>query len=310
MDIFLRPINVWSCRHRPTSLPHRNRFLLFPLISIFCGALAWAGEPVDPEATLRTLVQANADRDLATMAKYMSHDADAIGYTIDGRTYVGWPSFASEMRSEFDSVAKLEIPITSLHLWSNGNVAWFAMELDYIRYVTPGDLTQRMVLPLRETGVLERRDGRWILVSWHESSRQPGGGLTGASVPATPLLHRTADGQAAATNGVDLSGEWEVTEIEDNKKYVATLDPQGNGPYTWQGGQFTTTSFKDRLWQGTWKQTGNDREGAFEILLSEDGTQAKGIWWYVRVGTRNNIPPRQHGGSYEWKRLTPPPATP
>ena len=109
---------------------------------------------------------------------------------------------------------------------------------------------------------------------------------------------------------MDLSGEWEVTEIEDNKKYVATLNAQGNGPYTWQGGQFSTTSYNDRRWQGTWKQTGNDREGAFEIVLSEDGTQAKGIWWYVRVGTKDNIPPRQHGGSYLWKRLTPPPATP
>lgn len=310
MEIFSRVMNTPFCRHRPTPSPQRSRFFLFPLLSIFCSSLAWAGEPLDPEATLRTLVQANADRDLATMAKYMSHDADAIGYTIDGRKYVGWPAFASEMRSEFDSVAKLEIPITSLHLWSNGDVAWFAMELDYIRYVNPGDLTQHMVLPLRETGVLERRDDRWILVSWHESARQPGGGLIGAAASATALLHRTADGQATATDGVDLSGEWEVTEIEDNKKYVATLDAQGNGPYTWQGGQFSTTSFKDRRWQGTWKQTGNDREGAFEIVLSEDGTQAKGIWWYVRVGTRNNIPPRQHGGSYAWKRLTPPPATP
>jgi hypothetical protein len=107
-----------------------------------------------------------------------------------------------------------------------------------------------------------------------------------------------------------LSGEWEVTEIEDNKKYVATLDAHGNGPYTWQGGQFATTSFNDRRWQGTWKQTGNDREGAFEVVISEDGTEAKGIWWYVRVGTRDNIPPRQHGGTYLWKRLTPPPTAP
>jgi hypothetical protein len=256
------------------------------------------------------LVQANAERDLATMSKYMSHDTDAIGYTIDGRKYVGWPEFETDMRSEFDSVVKLEIPITNLRSWSKGDIAWFAMELDYVRYTNLDDLTQRMVLPLRETGVLERRDGRWILVAWHESTRQHDNGTRSAAVHSASLLHRASDNQTTATDGADLSGEWEVLEIEDNKTYRATLDAQGNGPYTWQEGRFSTTSFNDRRWQGTWKQTGNDREGAFEIVLSEDGTQAKGIWWYVRVGTRNNIPPRQHGGSYLWKRLTPPPATP
>jgi hypothetical protein len=105
----------------------------------------------------------------------------------------------------------------------------------------------------------------------------------------------------------NLSGEWEVLEVEDDKRYKTTLDKSGNGPYTQHGGRFTTTSFADRLWQGTWQQPGNDREGGFELLLSEDGTQAKGVWWYTRVGTHKNIPPREHGGSYQWKRLTPVP---
>jgi hypothetical protein len=50
-----------------------------------------AEEAVRPEDMLRLIVQANADRDLATLSKYMSHDADAIGYTADGYKYVGWP---------------------------------------------------------------------------------------------------------------------------------------------------------------------------------------------------------------------------
>ena len=275
------------------------------------GSVALADELLDAESTVRLLMRANAERDLAAMSQYMSHDDDAVGYTIDGRVYEGWSAFAEDMRTEFESVAKLELPIRKLQVWQNSNIAWFAMESDYIRYVNPNDLAQRMVLPLRETGVLERRDGRWILVSWHESFRhhRVEKGYSSAD-NSSSLLHRTADNQAAVSDHVDLSGEWEVTEIEDNKKYVATLNAQGNGPYTWQGGQFSTTSFNDRRWQGTWKQTGNDREGAFEIVLSEDGTQAKGIWWYVRVGTRDNIPPRQHGGSYLWKRLTAPPAAP
>ena len=299
-DQFLRPRSTWP--------PWRRWLFVCPILSLLLVSVASADEPLDPETTLRTLVHANAERDLATMSKYMSHDVDAVGYTIDGRKYEGWPTLAADMRSEFDSVVKLEIPITKLQFWRHGDVAWFAMELDYIRHVNRGE--QPMVLPLRETGVMERRDGRWILVTWHESTRHHHRGTEQASPDETALLRRTADTQPAVSNGVDLSGEWEVTEIEDNKKYVATLDAHGNGPYTWQEGQFSTTSYDDRRWQGSWKQTGNDREGAFEIVMSEDGTEAKGIWWYVRVGTRDNIPPRQHGGSYLWKRLTPPPAAP
>ena len=238
-----KPMSSQPLTHRPYRLPVRNRLLFCALVSFLSGSVALADEPLDPEATLRTLMRANAERDLDTMSKYMSHDVDAIGYTIDGRKYVGWPDLAADMRSEFDSVVRLEIPVNNLHVWTKGDIAWFAMESDYIRYIDPADLTQRMVLPLRETGVLEKRDGRWILVAWHESTRHHDSVTKQSASDTTALLHRTADTQASMPNGVDLSGEWEVTEIEDNKKYVATLDTHGNGPYTWQGGQFSTTIF-------------------------------------------------------------------
>ncbi|MCX5723553.1 MAG: hypothetical protein NTX84_03340 [Nitrospirae bacterium] len=134
-------------------------------------------------------------------------------------------------------------------------------------------------------------------------------------VPA-PLMKHDNDRTAALRHLVgnaqllpmpDLSGEWEILEVEDDKRYKATLDKTGNGPYTQQGGQFVTSKYADRLWQGTWHQPGNDREGGFEVVLSEDGTQAKGQWWYSRVGSKKNIPPREHGGTYQWKRLTPVP---
>lgn len=174
------------------------------------------------------------------------------------------------------------------------------MELDYIRYLSAEDPSQRMMIPLRETGVLERRGGTWILVSWHESGRGPDTGLGRLLTDQTTLRHPT--GGLRTPTHMSVRGQWDITEVEDQKQYHATLDAQGNGPYTWQGGQIVTTHYDGHRWQGTWKQTGNDREGAFEVLLTEDGTEARGIWWYVRVGTRGNIPPRQHGGSYLWKR--------
>ena len=282
-----------------------------PILVFLCSltpAILSAGEPRGPEATVRVIVEANAARDLATMSKYMSHDSDAVGYTIDGHKYVGWPDLETEMRTEFRAVHKLEMPITYLQVWQKGEVAWFAMELDYIRYLSAADPSQRMVIPLRETGVLERRGGNWILVAWHESGRRPDTGL-GSLLTDQTALSRAGGVQTVGLTPISLKGEWDITEVEDNKQYHATLDVAGNGPYAWQGGQIVTTQYDDRHWQGIWKQSGNDREGGFEVVLSEDGTEARGIWWYVRVGTRGNIPPRQHGGSYLWKRRLPPSAS-
>ena len=266
-----------------------------------------AADTAGPEATIRTLVRANAKKDLATLSRLMAHDADITSYTIGGRKYVGWPEFEREMREEFGSVQKLEIPIHELKVWTKGDFAWFAMELDYIRFVGDAADPKRTILPLRETGVLERRQGQWMLLSWHESFRtaQLGGPLAQRPAPAASQ-HLVSN---ASSSIPDLSGEWDILEVEDDKHYKATLDQAGNGPYTQHGGHFTTTKFADRLWQGTWQQPGNDRDGAFEVLLSEDATQAKGVWWYSRVGTQKNIPPREHGGTYFWKRLTPPPTT-
>lgn len=261
---------------------------------------AHAAEPETPEDVIRLLVQANAAKDLATISRYMVHDPDVIGYTIGGRKYVGWSPFEREMKDEFASASRLDIPIRELKVWQRGDVAWFSMELDYIRYVGEGATQSRTVLPLRETGVLERRNGRWMLHIWHESPR------TGP-----PLVAAAANesGSARQTSGVDgmpdVSGEWEIQE--EDKTYRATLDRHGNGTYTHKGGILTTTGYANRLWQGTWRQPENDREGGFEVLLSEDGREAKGIWWYTRVGSHTNIPPREHGGTYVWRRLTPPP---
>ncbi|MBI3356740.1 MAG: nuclear transport factor 2 family protein, partial [Nitrospirae bacterium] len=222
-------------------------------------------EPTDPETAIRSMVRANAEKDMPTLSRLMAHDADITSYSVGGRKYVGWPDFEKEMQEEFVNVQKLEIPILELKTWTKGDLAWFTMELDYIRYVGDGAEQKRTVLPLRETGVLERREGRWVLLSWHESFRSAhlAGSIAQAPVAAAPH-HLVNSVLTSATP--DLSGEWDILEVEDDKRYKATLDKNGNGPYTQHGGRFITTKVSDRLWQGTWQQPGNDREGEFEVL--------------------------------------------
>jgi len=289
-------------------MPDFSRTVFFVLSGflLFTASPGLAHDSASPESAIRALVEANAARDLDGMSRLMAHDDDATGYSIGGRKYVGWPELERDLRDEFALVEKLEIPITHLKVWTKDDLAWFAMELDYIRYVNESGQLHHTVIPLRDSGVLEKRRDQWLLVSWHESLRAANWTAVARTQPAAPAPQLVADPGALHAPAADLSGEWEILEVEDDKRYKATLDKSGNGPYTQHGGRFTTTKFADRLWQGTWQQPGNDREGGFELLLSEDGMQAKGVWWYSRVGTHKNIPPREHGGSYQWKRLTPP----
>ena len=270
-------------------------------------AMSGTTDNTELEAAVRTLVRANSDKDFPTMSKLMAHDADIVSYSIGGRKYVGWPELERDIKAEFANATALDLRISELKVWSKGDIGWYTMELAYGRILGQEPDQQRTVLPLRETGVLERRNGQWVLLSWHESFRSvsdamPVDNRTNAATP-----HTVASSTTQSTV-IDLSGEWDILEVEDDKRYRATLDKTGNGPYTQHGGQFVTTKFSDHLWQGTWQQPGNDREGGFELLLSDDGTQAKGVWWYSRVGAQKNIPPREHGGTYLWKRLTPPPS--
>ena len=286
------------------------RLIVYMLIGGACwvpAAMSGTTDNTELETTVRALVRANSEKDLSAMSKLMAHDADITSYSIGGRKYVGWPDLERDIKEEFATVAALDLRISELKVWSKGDIGWYTMELAYGRILGQGPDQQRAVLPLRETGVLERRNGQWVLLSWHESFRS-----VSDAMPVDDRTKAAAPHTVASSTGqpvvLDLSGEWEILEVEDDKRYKAALDKAGNGPYTQHGGRFVTTKYADRLWQGTWQQPDNDREGEFELLLSEDGSEAKGVWWYSRVGTQKNIPPREHGGTYVWKRLTSPPS--
>jgi len=260
---------------------------------------AWAKAPGsldDPETVIRMIVKANAAMDLKALEKPMAADADTLSNTIGGCKYIGWKDVKQAFEEEFSMISGLTSDILNLKIWQKGEVPWFAMEIDYNREVQTADGPIKEIWPLRDTGVLNHREGKWMLVNWHESMGEP----------SKPLaVERVIQPTEAGANPleVNFTGEWEIQE--EDKAYQVRLDAKGNGPYNWQEGRLQTEKVVDRLWSGTWHQKGNDREGGFEVLLSEDGKTADGVWWYLRVGTQKNIPPREWGGSYKIKRLSP-----
>ncbi|MDH5426864.1 MAG: nuclear transport factor 2 family protein [Nitrospirota bacterium] len=295
---------VWIKKIRSKG-SHRSGLVigLVSMIVVLGGSWsAWAkssGNLDDPETVIRMIVKANAQMDMKTLEVHMAADEDTVGYTIGGRKYIGWKDVKQAFEEEFSMLSGLTIDILNLKVWQKGEVAWFAMEIDYNREVQTADGPKKKTWPLRDTGVLSRREGKWMLVNWHESMREP---IKPLAVEREVQPSKTEENPIK----VNLTGQWEIQE--EDKAYQVTLDGTGNGPYTWQEGRLQTEKVVDRLWSGTWHQKGNDREGGFEVLLSEDGKTADGVWWYSRVGTQKNIPPREWGGTYKIKRLSPLPS--
>lgn len=149
---------------------------LVVMASFFAGTGTVSAEPAvalsTPEAVVRESVFANERRDLEGMARLFIKDPDIVSYGIMGLKFVGWPQLEAILRTEFQSVTRLEIAIKELKVWTRGDVAWFSMELDYTRILPGPQGETRMLMELRETGVLEKRDGQWLFHSWHESTRR------------------------------------------------------------------------------------------------------------------------------------------
>lgn len=98
----------------------------------------------------------------------------------------------------------------------------------------------------------------------------------------------------------DLAGVWEYEDKSGS--YTVMLDKEGKGTYEWESGRFETHELNEGVWTGKWLQTGNDREGGFELQWSDNAAVAKGRWWYTRIGEDHN--PLEPGGTFTMKRIS------
>ena len=103
------------------------------------------------------------------LSEIMSHDPDMINFGADATEYfVGWENLNSsveQMLPAFDST-KINVQDQVIDVDSSGNVAWFSQiwNWDLSWQGTPVKVDGK-----RLTGVLEKRDGKWVIVQFHSS---------------------------------------------------------------------------------------------------------------------------------------------
>jgi SnoaL-like domain len=117
----------------------------------------------------RTCFIGRAPADRALAERTMAHDRELFIFNPDSKPTIGWdelvPNFKFWMDPRFKAVS-CDIRDLRLHLSRSGDVAWWSAILD--------DLAEWDGKPTgwkdtRWTGVLEKRDGAWVIVQMHFS---------------------------------------------------------------------------------------------------------------------------------------------
>jgi uncharacterized protein (TIGR02246 family) len=125
------------------------------------------------KAVLDRYIQAFQTRNREGVAEVYAHDEDLVVFgsnPLDRR--VGWKMTEAYIDKYFASVDRIEIGLNDqrIKVHRSGEAAWFS-EVLYWKEVEKAKTFA--IDSLRITGVLERRDGRWVIVQLHASGPEP-----------------------------------------------------------------------------------------------------------------------------------------
>lgn len=113
--------------------------------------------------------EARKTKDLDRLSTIIAHDADCIHFGTDAdERWVGWENLKKDTLAQFKAQKNLKVSYRDLriHISDAGDTAWFSQIVDLEGKSKGGmfDLTGA-----RFTGVLIRRDEKWLFVQTHLS---------------------------------------------------------------------------------------------------------------------------------------------
>ena len=136
-------------------------------------ATSIASDQRSAEAVLDQYLQAFRTRDQQGVAQVYAHDDDLVvfGSNPADRRF-GWNATREYIRKYFAAVDAIDVTLKErqIKVHRSGKTAWFSQVLDWKE--TAGKETAA-ITGLRISGVLEKRDGRWLIVQLHASGPAP-----------------------------------------------------------------------------------------------------------------------------------------
>ena len=126
-------------------------------------------EKVEVKSVLDQIVQAWETMDIEMVSKIFAHETDMVTFGTDpDEQFVGWKPLEASLQKQFDSYENPDVSVRDqlIKVSDFGNVAWFSEIMD-INLVAQGEPVN--VEGMRVTGVLEKRNGNWVIVQSHWS---------------------------------------------------------------------------------------------------------------------------------------------
>ena len=150
--------------------------LFLILIAAACLAIYGCAPGVDIEAekaqvqsVLDQWIQVVETENLELFSRIMAHDPDMVTFGTDAaERWVGWEALNESLQKQFESFETKGISIRDqvIKISELGNVAWFSEigDWDLLAQGEPVSLKG-----MRFSGVLEKREGSWVIVQFHTS---------------------------------------------------------------------------------------------------------------------------------------------
>lgn len=126
-------------------------------------------EEVNVKAVIEGFFEAMDDQDMDQMERLIAHDTEMVHFGTDaGERWVGWKSLKSSTEDMFETLQSYTVSIRDqgICLGPSEQVAWFSLVMDSVVETRDEEVHAE---DERLTGVLEKRNGRWVFVQSHLS---------------------------------------------------------------------------------------------------------------------------------------------
>ena len=126
-------------------------------------------EKTSVKSVLDQFIQASETGDMELLSKVYAHDSDMVIFGTHANERIeGWDNLKKLMQQQFDSTGSSMYAVKNqvIKVHESGKAAWFSEIIDWeLEY--QGELVS--MAGLRVTGVLEKRNGAWVIVQLHYS---------------------------------------------------------------------------------------------------------------------------------------------
>lgn len=126
-------------------------------------------EKVKIKSVIDQFKQAWETEDMELFSRIMAHDDDMVNYGTDATEhFVGWKSLKDAVEKMFSSFENIKITVNDqvVKVHHSGNIAWFSQVWDWFLLAQGKPIS---IKGCRFTGVLEKRNGKWVFVQFHNS---------------------------------------------------------------------------------------------------------------------------------------------